>query len=157
MRPKTYYKNVIILPLNCKSQMHHVLNFHLMYIKWQNSKIQFLTLSSHFEKIWSIVCGTDLSMNFSEKFRGSNGFTIEIAKLLIRQNIFFNFPLCGTQNQVQRVQLNEWGILNLFQLPYSVWILNWQKGHHWMEYCWLNKLRFTLLIVRLEDKFSKPF
>ena len=34
LRPKSYYKNVIILPFDCLFQMHYVLNFHFMCTKW---------------------------------------------------------------------------------------------------------------------------
>ena len=65
LEPKSYYKNVKIMLFKGQFQMDHLVNSHLSYSLLRNSKIHFLSLSSHFEKIWSIVQDKNLlSQNF---------------------------------------------------------------------------------------------
>ena len=52
---KKLLQNVKILPHNYHFQMDWNVNFEIWHNSYQNSKIYFLTLSSHFEKFWSIV------------------------------------------------------------------------------------------------------
>ena len=75
LRPISYYKNVKILPLNYYFHIDWSLNFHLSYHLHWNSKIHFLTLTSHFENFWSIVqCNVRFTRIFSVKsiFFGKN-------------------------------------------------------------------------------------
>ena len=52
---KSCYKNAKIMQFKAQFQMDNLVNFHLSYILSWNSKIHFLSLSSHFGKNWSIV------------------------------------------------------------------------------------------------------
>ena len=64
LKPKSHYKNVKILAQNGHFLMDWSLKINLSNHLHRNSKIHFLTLTSHFENFWIIV----LSHFFEKKF-----------------------------------------------------------------------------------------
>ena len=132
--------------------MHHVLNFHLTYIKWQNSKIYFLTLSLQFEKIWSIVrresdeklsyiqCGKmKNSLPCHAIFFPSNQFVVKFFCKIIIWRKFCESELCHTvwKNEkftlTQGMSIQYYWYFQYFQIGIGYWYFQyfWDFSSNW--------------------------